>query len=75
MEVNLRIINKRVELTFSDDVSPETLVKILAMVQRNIIEENCVTSRTHLLDYINDLISGKDPLVRMSTGFEVKGKF
>lgn len=75
MEVNLKVSGKKLELTFSDDVSPETLVKIFAMVQTNIITEHCESSRTHLLDYINDLISGKDPLVRMKTGFEVKGKF
>lgn len=75
MEINFKMIGQKIELTFSDDVTPETLVKLFAMVQNNLITEHCESSRTHLLDYINDIISGKDPLVRMSTGFEVKGKF
>ena len=75
MEINFKMIGKKVELTFSDDAAPETVVKVFAMVQKNIINDNCPSSRTHLLDYINDLISGKDPLVRMSTDFEAKGRF
>ncbi len=75
MEVNLKVVGKKVEVTFSDDVSPETLVKILAIVQNNVITEHCEASRVHLLDYINDLISGKDPKLRMGSDFEVKGRF
>ncbi len=75
MEINLKVVGKKLELTFSDDVSPETLVKVLAIVQNNFITQNCESSRPHLLDYINDLLSGRDPRLRMSSDFEVKGKF
>ena len=75
MEINLKVIGKKLELALSDDVSPETLVKVLAIVQNNFITEYCESSRPHLLDYINDLLSGRDPRVRMSSDFEVKGTF
>lgn len=75
MEINLKVVGKKLELTFSDDVTPETLVKVLAIVQNNFITQNCESSRTHLLDYINDLLSGRDPRLRMSSDFEVKGQF
>lgn len=75
MEINLRVIDKKLELSLSEDVSPETLVKVLAIVQNNFITEYCESSRPHLLDYINDLISGKDPRTRIGSGFEVKGRF
>ena len=79
MEIHLKVVDNDVELVFSDDVSPERLVKFFAFLQKKVLDDYIKSpkDRKALCITLNKILQGgqTEPTPRKPDDFSVVGTF